>query len=1062
MKSRINIFTVLKNHRYAITCIGIIALILAGGLMLRKKFRELSVKELQASADIMAISVANYIESILEETDNTVGLLASSRDVVNLFGYEGKKYLEAVNEVLDRYSWEKSSVCYLMNANGLTLASSNRNSPKSFVGKNYAFRPYFKKAIKGEKAFYFALGVTSGTRGYYASAPVRDITGRVLGVAVVKRTLEINAKYLRKFKEYFFINEDGIVFLSGDPKFLFRSIYPLSPQEQERIKASKQFGRGPFKPIFHAPIENKTMVKLDEKKVLISKIPVGNYGWHVLLLKSTKDVFLHDLLVIIPLCFLCLLVIIFFYYIYQKEKFVKYLKRSELRYSSIFETGPQVTIIFDLQGKIIACSRRIEEMLGYSVAETLEKSGFDFVCKEDQEKAKRFLEEIREKGEVTSSIIRVVHKNGSIRDISMSAALMLGQSEGDPASIVCVVEDVTQRLRNENNLRESKEQYQKIAREYRLTQEATLNILEDLQDAKDSIETDRRGFLNIIENSWDGIVIVDDLGIVRFANTSAQYICDQERLELIGKPFAYAINAGGVGRVKITHKDGRQRLVEMRVSKTEWMHQNMNLVVLHDITEQEEAKSLILRAAEEWRRTFDTIGDGVTLLNREGLVVRCNTAAAKIFQKPFPDVIGTNCHEFFHGKKEDPNCVIANTIKSAKRTTKVFMKGDRWYLLSADPILIEGKVTGIVYTMSDITKQKNIEHKLKEYTEYVESIVETAQAVIVVLDRELKIKIINKFAEDLLGYNREEVIGSGWIDLVIPQAYKDEINQVFQNCLEGDRVKGYEVPIISKDGKEKTISWYSAELQDGEGKIIGIVTMGYDVSQRKEMEKVQRLAQLGTLVSHMAHEVNNPLMVISGRAQLSLMEEIQNPEIKENIETVLKECQRAKDIIQRLLRFSRPSKGESKEVDVNKCLEEVVGLLEHQFKLENVTISKVLAPELPMIKGDEKQLHEVFMNLLTNAQDAIKGKGDIHIRTEAKDRFVKITFKDTGEGISKKMLDKIFDPFFTTKKKGTGLGLAICYGIIKAHNGKMMFQSVEGEGTTATILLPALKEEENV
>ncbi|MBU1086753.1 MAG: GHKL domain-containing protein, partial [Candidatus Omnitrophica bacterium] len=258
------------------------------------------------------------------------------------------------------------------------------------------------------------------------------------------------------------------------------------------------------------------------------------------------------------------------------------------------------------------------------------------------------------------------------------------------------------------------------------------------------------------------------------------------------------------------------------------------------------------------------------------------------------------------------------------------------------------------------------------------------------------------------------------------------------------------------------ISWDSAELRDAEGQITGIVVMGYDISQRKEVEKVQRLAQLGTLVSHMAHEVNNPLMVISGRAQLSLMEEIESQEVKANLEIVMKECQRAKEIIQRLLRFSRPSKGELKPTDVNASIEELVGLIEHQFGLNNVRIKKDYASDLPLLLVDEKQIHEVFMNLLTNAQDAIGTEGTISIKTKKEGKFIKITFTDSGDGISKEVLDKIFDPFFTTKKKGTGLGLSICYSIIKAHNGNLSFESAPGRGTTAVIILPYMQENRDV
>ncbi|MCK4994100.1 MAG: PAS domain S-box protein [Candidatus Omnitrophica bacterium] len=1055
MKKR-NILKILKTKRYLIAYILTIVMITGSGLVLGKFFNNLARQEVVKSTEEKAKLVVNYLENVLNETDYIVSLLANSRSIINMFGSEGFKLLKPVNETLDRYDKGKELICYLMDINGLTIASSNRADENSFVGKNYKFRPYFKEAVKGKSNSYFALGVTSGKRGYYSSAPVKNLEGKIIGVAVVKKIFDIDEKHFKGFKDYLFVNADGIVFLSSNPEYLFKSLHPLNEKQKDRIKAARQFGAGPFQTLLKGPIKKGDIVILDSEKKMVVAVPVGNDGWRVVFFQTIGNIILHDLLIIISFSISIILASVFFYFIQQKNKLMKSLRRSEQRYTSIFDTGPQVTIIFDANTKVIACSRRIENILGYTVKEMIGKTGFEFILNPD--KLKWMLEEVEQEGATKSSVIKAVHKNGSILDVSFSAALMPGRLEKEQRNMFCVVEDVTERLKNITHLRESKEQCEQAAKEYKLAQEATLNILEDLQDAKNSVEADRKGFLDIIENSWGGIIIVDNNGLVRFVNESAQRICDSDKTKMIDRPFAYAVNADEVNRVKIKQKDGKNVLVEIRVTQTEWLQQKMNLFVLHDITEQEESKSMLLRAAEEWRSTFDAIGDGVSLLNNAGRVIRCNSAATMIFGKRFPDVLSIDCHEFFYGDQKDSDCVIENTISSGKRSTQICNKDGRWYLLSADPLVNEGKVTGIVHTMSDVTEQKNAEDKIKEDSEYIESIVETAQALIIVLDREFKIKSINKFAEDMLGYKREDIIGSNWIDLVIPLQYKDEIQQVFLNCFEGDRVRGYEIPVIAKDAKESIISWYSAELQDADGKIIGVVTMGYDVSQRKEIEKVQRLAQLGTLVSHMAHEVNNPLMVISGRAQLSLMEEIQNQEVKDNLEVVLKECKRAKDIIQRLLRFSRPSKGELKEVDINKSLEEVVSLLAHQFKLENVNILSEITPNLSPIRGDEKQLQEVFMNLLTNAQDAIAGEGSVKIKAKEKDGFIKITFEDTGEGISKKVLEKIFDPFFTTKKEGTGLGLAICYGIIKAHNGSLEFKSIEGKGATAIILLPVLKD----
>ena len=227
---------------------------------------------------------------------------------------------------------------------------------------------------------------------------------------------------------------------------------------------------------------------------------------------------------------------------------------------------------------------------------------------------------------------------------------------------------------------------------------------------------------------------------------------------------------------------------------------------------------------------------------------------------------------------------------------------------------------------------------------------------------------------------------------------------------------------------------------------------------QKMLVQSEKLASLGNLVSDMAHEVNNPLMVISGRAQLSLMEKIANKDIEENLKIITDQCERAKEIIQSLLVFSRPSKGENKDVNINETLDFVVKLVEHQYSLQDIKFSRNFHKDLPFIVGDEKQLHEVFINVIKNSAEAISGGGSITVATGIKGKYVTIEVSDTGEGISEDVLDKIFDPFFTTKEKGTGLGLSVCYGIIQSHNGSMRYESKPGEGTNVHIEIP-LKEE---
>lgn len=258
--------------------------------------------------------------------------------------------------------------------------------------------------------------------------------------------------------------------------------------------------------------------------------------------------------------------------------------------------------------------------------------------------------------------------------------------------------------------------------------------------------------------------------------------------------------------------------------------------------------------------------------------------------------------------------------------------------------------------------------------------------------------------------------------------------------------------------QEKLIA-ANKKLEENEKKALAMLSELKETHQQLKDSRLRlshsaKLAGLGRLVSDMAHEVNNPLMVIQGSAQLSSFDSVSDEEKRKNIDIIISECQRAKNIIQRLLKFSRPGKGVFKNADINASIEYIVGLLEHQFLLSEVRIVREYGENLPQVYIEEQQIQEVVMNLLNNARDAIRERGVITVRTMREGKFVRIDFKDSGCGMDKDTLDKIFEPFFTTKEKGTGLGLPVCSGIVKTHNGELRLESQPGAGTTAVLLLP--------
>ena len=222
--------------------------------------------------------------------------------------------------------------------------------------------------------------------------------------------------------------------------------------------------------------------------------------------------------------------------------------------------------------------------------------------------------------------------------------------------------------------------------------------------------------------------------------------------------------------------------------------------------------------------------------------------------------------------------------------------------------------------------------------------------------------------------------------------------------------------------------------------------------------QAERLASVGMLAAGVAHEVNNPLGGILALTALTLEDLPADHPDRHNLEVVVHQTERCRDIVRGLLDFSRQSDVAMQQLDVNTVLQETLALVTQQSAFFNVEIEPHLGPDLPPVTGDRSQLQQVFLNMLVNAVQAMSERGRLTITTLAcQGREVWIRIADTGCGIAPENIERIFDPFFTTREggRGTGLGLAIAYGIVTQHHGHIDVESTVGRGTTFTIRLPA-------
>jgi two-component system NtrC family sensor kinase len=233
------------------------------------------------------------------------------------------------------------------------------------------------------------------------------------------------------------------------------------------------------------------------------------------------------------------------------------------------------------------------------------------------------------------------------------------------------------------------------------------------------------------------------------------------------------------------------------------------------------------------------------------------------------------------------------------------------------------------------------------------------------------------------------------------------------------------------------------------------------VAMQARVAQSERLASIGMLAAGVAHEINNPLGGILALTGLSVEDMREDDPNRENLEEVIRQTERCRDIVKGLLAFSRQSKSNIQLLDLNKVIEDTLFLVTKQALFFNINLVQNLAPDLPRVLADGSQCQQVFMNILMNAVQAMNERGTIAIATRCgASNSVEVAISDTGQGIPADQIDKIFDPFFTTKAsgKGTGLGLSIAYGIVTTHRGTISVRSEVGKGSTFTVRLPIADE----
>jgi PAS domain S-box-containing protein len=374
-----------------------------------------------------------------------------------------------------------------------------------------------------------------------------------------------------------------------------------------------------------------------------------------------------------------------------------------------------------------------------------------------------------------------------------------------------------------------------------------------------------------------------------------------------------------------------------------------------------------------------------------------------------------------------------------------------------------GKITRYHGALMDITERREMERQLYQQQEFARRLVDSFPDLILVLDTNGHYTFISPRIKDILGYDAEDS-DSQLLGERTHVEDRSALQSLFAEIVAGRQSFGsLELRVRHKQGEWRRIRCHFSPLSNEIGKVDGVIISGRDVTEMKRLEEqliqAEKLAAMGQMLAGVAHELNNPLTAILGVTELLRERQGFEEATKRQLDLAHRQARRAARIVQNLLEFSRPAAPQKKPLDVNSLVDRTLQLHEHSLRRNDIQVDFQPNPSLQPVIGDANQLIQVFLNLVSNAEQAIREvrqSGRIQVRAGRIGGYISVTVQDDGVGIAPEALPRIFDPFYTTKRPGggTGLGLSICMAIVKEHNGSIDVESLPAGGSAFTVFLP--------
>ncbi|MFZ0731187.1 MAG: PAS domain S-box protein [Candidatus Sulfotelmatobacter sp.] len=600
---------------------------------------------------------------------------------------------------------------------------------------------------------------------------------------------------------------------------------------------------------------------------------------------------------------------------------------------------------------------------------------------------------------------------------------------------------------------------------------------EQLDQLSQVIMRSQRNFKELIDSFDDPACAVSLDGTVRTVNRRVTELTGSQYSELVGRKLFELIDEPtreeaerSLGRfLEKKHWAGTVRLRLKNSSRPLYFDCVINGIIKgdevvgasvlgRDVTEQREKE---LRFTE----LFETLQEGVYFSTPEGKLLDANPALVSMLgyeEKHELLAVEPSALNYDPGKPvlgraaDDRGGVRTREVKLRRKdgAAAMFLDSSRAVWDTA------GNIIRYQGTLVDITEKRKMERQLAQGEEFRRRLLESFPDLILVVDLEERYTFASSRSKDLLGCEPQEMLGRKITDF---EEHSPELSSLYRGVVSGQEALGSaEYGARHQDGSWRTMRASGSPLVDAEGKINGVIISVRDITIERKLEQQvvqsERLAAMGAMIGGVAHELNNPLTSILGVSEL-LQDTETNEVARKQLAMLQQQARRAAEIVQNLTYFARPPAPGKSRINLAEVVERTLNLHAYSLRKNNITVDFLKEAGLPYAMGDPHQLMQVFLNLIVNAEQAIRearDKGTLRIRLGRADNSVWVSFHDDGPGIAKENLASIFDPFYTTKRpgRGTGLGLSICKSVTKEHKGSIEAANSPEGGAVFTVTLP--------